>query len=158
MIIRIDELVKRLSAQLRLGMDDIYSDTLIGYEWQIPEEDFLKDVMSYVGDRFSDETTLRKEFIETEIAAGIFELDEWMRDFYVSKYENDDGDEITSSLRDAMKELKIEGLKEDWLLEEINKKWEVGNSKEIKMSSEDWNISYEEYLEIIFNDWEEPEN
>jgi len=155
--IKIDELVKRLSAKLRLLMDETYSDTLIGYGWQIPEKDFLNDVINYVGDHFSDDQILKKEFIEAEITYSINALDEFMRDLYVSQYENNDGDEITSSLREAMKRLKIDGLKSDWILEDINKNWNFSNSQEIKINgSEDWHISYEEYLEIIFNDWDEP--
>ena len=159
MEIKIDKLVKRLSAQLRLSMDETYSDTLIGYGWQIPENDFFNDVMNYVGDRLSDGDKLKKESIESEITYGINGLDEHMRNFYVSQYENDDGDEVTSSLREAMKELKIAGLKSDWILEDLNKKWNPDNLKEkIKINEiEDWQVSYEEYLEIIFNDWEEPE-
>ena len=156
--IKIDELVKRLSAKLRSLMDETYSDTLIGYVWQIPEKDFLNDVINYVGDRFSNNQILKKEFIETEITYGINVLDEHMRDFYVSQYENDDGDEVTSSLREAMKKLQIDGLKSDWILEDINRNWNFSNTQEIKINGfEDWDISYEEYLEIVFNDWDEPE-
>ena len=45
---------------------------------------------------------------------------------------------------------------------EINLKWNYDEKKDDDFSGydfveEDWDISYEEYREIVFNDWDEPE-
>lgn len=52
--IKIDELCKRLAAKVRTTMDEVYSDDLIGFGWQINEEDFFKDIKDYVGNKFDD--------------------------------------------------------------------------------------------------------
>ena len=38
--IKIDELCKRIAAKVRSTMDEAYSDDLIGYGWQVNEEDW----------------------------------------------------------------------------------------------------------------------
>ena len=50
--ISIEELVFRVAAATRCSMSEKFSDNLIGYGWQVPEEDFLSDVQRYVGDDF----------------------------------------------------------------------------------------------------------
>ena len=40
MNLKIDELCKRIAAKVRSTMDEAYSDDLIGYVWQVNEEDW----------------------------------------------------------------------------------------------------------------------
>ena len=162
-IIKIDELSKRLAAKVRSTMDETYSDDLIGFGWQINEEDFLKDIKNYVGDKFDDGDCLEKEIIEEVIYDGLLKLDEFMKDHYMCEYENNNGDEVQATLRDAILELEVKSFKKEWKLEQINKKWTYNDKDDndflgYDFTEEEWEISYQEYREIIFNDWEEPES
>jgi len=161
--IKIDELCKRLAAKVRTTMDEVYSDDLIGFGWQINEEDFFKDIKDYVGNKFDDGDCLDKKNIEEVIHQGLSELDEFMKDHYVCDYENNNGDEVNTDLRSAILELEIDSFKKEWKLEEINLKWNYDDKKDddflgYDFVEEDWDISYEEYREIVFNDWDEPES
>ena len=48
MEIKIDEFYKRLATVVRISMNEDYADSLIGYGWQIPENDFFNDFKGYV--------------------------------------------------------------------------------------------------------------
>lgn len=99
--------------------------------WQINEEDFLRDVKNYVGDKFDDgDYCLKKEIVEEVIYDGLLKLDEFMKDHYMCEYENNNGDEVQTNLREAIIELEIDSFKKEWKLEEINKEWTYDDKKD----------------------------
>tara|TARA_B110000977_G_C10810389_1_gene390047 strand:+ start:137 stop:607 length:471 start_codon:yes stop_codon:yes gene_type:complete len=141
--ISIQELVFRVSAATRSSMSEEFSDDLIGYGWQVDENAFLTDVQQYVGDKFDDGDILDKEMVEQMIYEGLFNLENFMLDFYEVNYEgeNEQGEdeEFTGSLKDCLHKFNIPSFKKEWKLEEL---------------SQNWN-GYEDY---IFNDSESEES
>ena len=154
-LIKIEELCKRLSAKVRSTMDEVYSDDLIGFGWQINEEDFLRDVKNYVGDKFDDgDYCLKKEIVEEVIYDGLLKLDEFMKDHYMCEYENNNGDEVQTNLREAIIELEIDSFKKEWKLEEINKEWTYDDKKDddflgYDFSDEEDETTYEDYCDWL---------
>ncbi|SVD18489.1 uncharacterized protein METZ01_LOCUS371343 [marine metagenome] len=153
-LIKIDELYKRLSAKVRSTMDEVYSDDLIGFGWQINEEDFLRDVKNYVGDKFDDGDCLEKEIVEIVIYDGLLKLDKFMKDHYMCEYENNNGDEVQTNLREAIIELEIDSFKKEWKLEEINKEWTYDDKKDddflgYDFSDEEDETAYEDYCDWL---------
>ena len=153
-LIKIDELCNRLSAKIRLTMDEVYADDLIGFGWQVKEKDFLKDIKSYVGDKFDDGDCLDKKIIEEVIHQGLSELDEFMKDHYSCDYENNNGDEVTTTLREAQTELEIEGFKKEWKLEEINEEWTYDDKIDNDFLGYDFSDEADETPYEDYCDWE----
>lgn len=146
MEIKIDEFHKRLATKVRMSMNDVYSDDLIGYGWQISENDFFKDVVDYVSVDDWDEKNVKE--IEKEIEEGLSDLHEFMGGFYVCNYSNDDGDEFQGSLWEAMSFHGIkEGFKTEWTLVEVNEEWSQESG--YTFVDEEWERSYRENIEII---------
>tara|TARA_Y100000748_G_scaffold277616_1_gene254709 strand:- start:765 stop:1223 length:459 start_codon:yes stop_codon:yes gene_type:complete len=152
MEIKIDEFYKRLATVVRISMNEDYADSLIGYGWQIPENDFFNDFKGYV--TVGDWNDKDINYIEKEIEEGLSDLHEFLMDFYTCAYEDNDGNELEGSLREGMATLDIEeGFKTDWTLKEINKKWDLESG--FTFTDEEWSRTYEENLEIIANEWED---
>lgn len=126
--ISIEELVFRVAAATRCSMSEKFSDDLIGYGWQVSEEDFLSDVQRYVGDDFEDGDVIKKEIVEQKIYEGLFNLEKFMLDFYEVNYEgeNEDGEEVefSGTLYDCMQKFNIESFRTEWKMENISANWE----------------------------------
>jgi hypothetical protein len=126
--ISIEELVFRVAAATRCSMNEKFSDDLIGYGWQVPEEDFLSDVQRYVGEDFEDGDVINKEIVEQKIIEGLFNLETFMLDFYEVDYagENEDGEEeeFSGTLYECMQKFNIASFRKEWKMEDISANWE----------------------------------
>jgi hypothetical protein len=126
--ISIEELVFRVAAATRCSMSEQFSDDLIGYGWQVPEEDFLNDVKQYVGDHFEDGDILNKEIVEQKINEGLINLETFMLDFYEVNYEgeNEEGEEeeFSGTLYECLQKFNIPSFTKEWKMENISAKWE----------------------------------
>jgi len=146
--ITITELVYRVSAAARASMSELFSDTLIGYGWQVDEDAFLNDVKNYVGNLFDDGDILDKEVVEEVIYNGLNSLEEFMLDFYIVSYSADDED-FQGTLRECVVKFNLPTFKKEFKLEDLNPDWD-DKYEDYEFNNDDFETEYREILELFF--------